>query len=159
MNVILSDTEIDSLIHETKLISNPDSWKRMKLRSKRGHYEFQSVVIGESQNEFSLIYRKSMNNQLDFSVILAIKLRSTGRLFRLRRYNGCSHEHTNRIERETFYDFHIHYATERYQNLGMSEDAYAVRTDCYSDDVQAFNFAVSDSRIVVPNGFQLKLFV
>jgi hypothetical protein len=43
----------------------------------------------------------------------------------LRRHNGKSHEHTNQIEAGAFYDFHIHRATERYQELGMREDAYA----------------------------------
>jgi hypothetical protein len=51
----------------------------------------------------------------------------------LRRHNGRSHEHTNQIEASTFYDFHIHMATERYQELGMREDAYAEATDRFGD--------------------------
>jgi len=158
MGIILTDTEIESLICETKTIHSSDLLKKMRLRSKRGHYESQLNMLGENQSEFYLIFRKNMINELDFSVILAVKLPSTGRLFRLRRYNGLSHQHTNRIEREKFYDFHIHYATERYQGLGMSEDAYAIATDQYPNDVEAIQFALSDAHITVPDGIQFRLF-
>ena len=33
------------------------------------------------------------------------------------------------MEASTFYDFHIHMATERYQEPGMRGDAYAEATD------------------------------
>jgi len=33
----------------------------------------------------------------------------------------------------TFYDFHIHQATERYQDIGSREDAFAEPTDRYAD--------------------------
>lgn len=56
----------------------------------------------------------------------------TGR-FRLVRYNGKSHAHTNTIENESFYGFHIHRATERYQELGGREDTYAELTDAYKN--------------------------
>ncbi|MDZ7814842.1 MAG: DUF1828 domain-containing protein [Planctomycetota bacterium] len=39
----------------------------------------------------------------------------------MRRYNGKSHQHTNKIEGNTFFDFHIHQATERYQEFGERE--------------------------------------
>ena len=54
-------------------------------------------------------------------------------LFRLRRYNGRSHQHTNKIEEITFYDFHIHTATERYQDAGYAEEHFAEVTDRYVD--------------------------
>jgi len=55
---------------------------------------------------------------LDFSIILAYCPEASNQLFRLRRYNGKSHEHTNTIEADKFYNYHIHTATERYQELG-----------------------------------------
>ena len=55
-----------------------------------------------------------------------MRVPQSNRVFRLRRYNGKSHEHTNPIEKEIFYDFHIHTATERYQVLeNKKEDTYA----------------------------------
>ena len=67
-------------------------------------------------------------------MILAVQVPRSNRLFRLRRYNGKSHEHTNSIEKETFYDFHIHTATERYQKWeNKQEDKYAEVADRYGD--------------------------
>jgi hypothetical protein len=58
--------------------------------------------------------------------------------------NGKSYEHTNQIEASTFYDFHIHMATERYQELEMREDAYAEATDRFGDFDSAFRCLVDD---------------
>ena len=60
-------------------------------------------------------------------------------------------EHTNRIERQTFYDFHIHMATERYQQLGNRdprEDAYAEVTDRYGDATGALDCLLADAAFV-----------
>lgn len=128
MSDIILDSEIKSLLEEEKPL--PDNWRvAIKLRKKRGHYERQFSVTGKNGTVFHLIARKSMRNEFDFSVSLAAQLPNSNRIFGLRRYNGLSHEHTNRIEHEVFYDFHIHYATKRYQEFGMSEDSFAVRTD------------------------------
>ena len=80
-------------------------------------------------------------------------------MLRLRRYNGKSHEHTNKIESETFYDFHIHSATERYQDLGMREDSFALPTDRYSNIEEAVDYLFEDCNFKAPEGQQGKLFV
>ena len=95
---------------------------------------------------------------MDFSVILAVRVPQSRRLFRLRRYNGKSHEHTNHIERVTFYDFHIHFATERYQEIGAREDTFAEPTDRYSDIGGALDCVISDANFEVPPGSQSVLF-
>ena len=102
------------------------------LRPKRGHRENHLDLYWRQRNQFRLILRQSIANPLDFSVILAVRVPQSSRLFRLRRNNGRSHEHTNSVEGDTFYDYHIHTATERYQEVG-SQDAYAEATDRYSD--------------------------
>jgi hypothetical protein len=81
---------------------------------------------------------------LDFSVILAYYMPTTNRLFRLRRYNGRHGEHTNRIESQTFNAFHIHVATERYQDLGAKEESFAQVTDRYATVTDAMACMVSD---------------
>ena len=78
---------------------------------------------GDAGSEFSVMLRQNKINRLDFSVILAVRVPQSNLLFRLRRYNGKSHEHANHIEGDTFYDYHIHMATERYQEIGTREDA------------------------------------
>ena len=100
---------------------------------KRGHLERHMDIAGVATSQFRLIFRQSRENPLDFSIILAVRVPQSSRLFRLRRYNGKSHEHTNHIEGVTFYDFHIHFATERYQETGAREDTFAEPTDRYSD--------------------------
>lgn len=57
----------------------------------------------------------------------------------LRRYNGKSHEHTNRLEAQPpFYDFHIHQATERYQTSSYADEHFATTTVAYVDLAGAF---------------------
>jgi hypothetical protein len=79
-------------------------------------------------------------------------------MFRLRRHNGKSHEHTNQIEASTFYDFHIHMATERYQELGMRENAYAEATDRFGDFDSALRCLVDDCRFETAPDPNLRLF-
>lgn len=52
---------------------------------------------------------------------------------RLRRHNGSSHRHTNRLEGRVVRGFHVHLATERYQLAGLKEDDYAEATSNYGD--------------------------
>ena len=88
---------------------------------------------------------------------MAVRVPQSNRLFRLRRNNGRSHEHTNSIEGDTFYDFHIHTATERYQDLGSREDAYAEATDRYSDYAGAVDCMLADAGFDIPFDNQPKL--
>ena len=157
MPIIYTDVQIDSLINEHK--SLPVNWEsQIHLQPQRGHSERQMELVGVEENKFRLILRKSEINPLDFSLILAIHVPQSSQLFRLRRYNGKSHEHTNHIEDETFYDFHIHVATERYQDLGTREDAYAVTTSHYDDYSSAFHYLISDANLIVPPDEQRDFF-
>ena len=157
MAVIYSDQEIESLVQELKPL--PSSWRdRTRLQSKRGHQERHLDQTGGARSEFSLILRQSTNNRFDFSIILAVRIPRSNQLFRLRRCNGRSHEHTNHIEGVTFYDFHMHFATERYQALGAREDAYAEPTDRYGDFHGALRCLIADANFEVPPEPQGHLF-
>ena len=103
--------------------------KQAAIEAKAGDKERELDITGVTGSEFRLILRQSLFNILDSSAILAYSGKSSSQVFRLRRYNGKSHEHTNKIERQTIYDFHIHFATERYQHSGLREDAYAEATN------------------------------
>jgi len=152
-----SDTEIADLIKERKPL--PADWRsRMSLRPKRGHSERDIEVTGDNESEFRLILRQNTINRLDFSIILAVAVPQSNQLFRLRRYNGKSHEHTNHIEGDTFYDFHIHEATERYQAIGTREDAYAQPTDRYGDLHEALRCLINDANLEIPPEAQASLF-
>jgi len=152
-----SDEEIEALIREPKPLP-ADLQSQIKLRDKRGHKEAELSVQGSNGNDFRLIVRQNNINRFDFSVILGILPPDTTQLFRLRRYNGKSHEHSNPIERDAFYDFHIHYATQRYQEYGTREDTYAEPTDKYHDLYSALNSMVSECGFQVPQDGQHNLF-
>ena len=155
MAVTYSDREIASLLQESKPL--PDNWRRrLRLRPRRGHDERDLEFTGGAGSAFRLILRQSKINPLDFSIVLGVRVPQTNRLFRLRRCNGKSHEHTNQIENKTFYDFHVHMATERYQRVGAREDHYAEPTDRYSDFRGAMNCMIDDANFEFPPDSQGK---
>ena len=157
MPITYSDQEIALLVEERKPL--PANWhKQTTLRPKRGHREQHLDITGEAENEFRIILRQSSVNMLDFSIILAVRVPKSSQLFRLRRYNGKSHQHTNHIENATFRDFHIHYATERYQEFGTREDAYAEPTDRYGDFGSALHCLMEDANVRAPHELQRDMF-
>ena len=93
----LDDAEIDALIGEAKIL--PSNYRGLiQTKAKSGHKERELDIVGEAGNEFRLIFRQSNFNSLDFSVILAYLPPKSSQLFRLRRFNGKSHSHTNVLE-------------------------------------------------------------
>ena len=157
MAVMYTDQEIELLLQERKSLP-PDWRRRTRMVPKRGHQEQHLDLTGIGGSEFRLILRQSTVNVLDFSVIIAVLVPHSTQVFRLRRYNGRSHEHTNHIEGESFYDFHIHLATERYQEMGAREDAYAKSTDRYGTFHDALRCLFADASFDVPAEAQGDLF-
>jgi len=156
MAIILSDKEINDLVQEKKPL--PEDYRaKIQMRAKTGHKERELDVKGEGENEFRLILRQSVINPLDFSIILAYRPPKSNQLFRLRRYNGKSHEHSNIIEGEKFYNFHIHQATTRYQEIGSNEDSYAEPTDRFSDLNQALSCMLKECGFQIPSELQERL--
>ena len=154
---ILTDQEIRDLLQEPKPL--PKNFrKRIEVRPKHGHKERELFVKGRQGSEFRLILRQSDFNRLDFSVILVLRPRKSSQHFRLCRYNGKSHEHTNPLEGETFYDYHIHLATERYQESGYREDTYAEITDRYTELAGAIECLIDDCGFERPEHDRLPLF-
>jgi hypothetical protein len=154
---ILTDSIIADLVSEKKQLP-PDYHLKIQVRPKRGHKERELDIKGQEGNDFRLILRQSIFNPLDFSIILAYRPPQSNILFRLRRYNGKSHEHSNLIEGTTFYDYHIHQATERYQNIGAREDSYAEPTNRFSEFHQAVSCLIEDCGFEISSGIQTSLF-
>lgn len=157
MTALLTDAQIAALRREPKPLP-VDYRERVRLRARRGHKERELTIRGATDGEFRLILRESQFNSLDFSVILAVLLPKTNVLFRLRRYNGKSHEHTNKLEGQRFYAFHIHIATERYQETGFREDAFAEPTSRYQDFSGALKCMLDDCGFQLPAGDQAEIF-
>jgi hypothetical protein len=157
MAVILTDQEIARLIEEAKPLPS-DYQVKIQTRPKRGHKERELDLNGASGSDFRLVLRQSLFNPLDFSAILIYRPPNSNQLFRLRRYNGKSHEHTNSIEGKVFYDFHIHQATQRYQEIGAREDTFAEPTERFAEFQQALNCLFKDCNFQTPFDPQRKLF-
>ena len=157
MAAIFSEQDILGFLQEKKPLP-PDYRTKIQIRPKLGHKEREMDIEGVNGEEFRLILRQNIFNPIDFSVILAYRPPKSNLLFRLRRYNGKSHEHTNLIEGNTFYDFHIHEATERYQELGAREDTYAAPSDRFADFQQAISCMLKDCGFELPQGSQGRLF-
>lgn len=154
MAIRYSNQEIEELTRERKPL--PQNYLScIQLKPKAGHKGCELAVEGDDGNDFRLILRQSNNNPLDFSVVLGVLPANTNQLFRLRRYNGRSHEHTNSIEKQKFYDFHIHIATERYQDAGAPEEKYAKPTNRFADIHSALQCMVDDCSFDAPEDIQL----
>lgn len=154
MAVILAETEIAALIAEEKRLHS-NYRQNFQTKPKRGHRERELDLLGVQGSEFRLILRESSFNPLDFSVILAWLPPKSNNPFRLCRYNGKSHEHTNALDAQTFYAFHVHRATERYQQSGLREDAFAEPTTRYENFSGALQCLFEDCGVRLPAEDQL----
>jgi len=153
----LTDAEIVALIAEAKPL--PDDYRsRVQTRPKRGHRERELEIDGANGSKFRLILRQSSFNPLDFSVILAWVPPQSSTTFRLCRYNGKSHEHSNTLDSRRFYDFHVHRATERYQQSGLREDSFAEPTTRYQDFAGALRCLIQECGFQLPANNQPGLF-
>lgn len=159
MTTKLTDEQIAALIEEEKAL--PSGYREAlignKMKPDDAHKRGDVKVLGAQGSNFHLIVRQSKLNPLNFSVILSYEFKETTGLFLLRRYNGKSHWHTNKLEGNTFRDFHIHYATERYQERDFREEEYAEVTDRYSDLGGALNCLIMDCKCILPPDESLPL--
>lgn len=126
-HIALTDEQVSALISERKQI--PQGLCPVKaMTEKQGHRRKDFDVESNSDNRFQIRLRQLCANPLDFSVILLYQLPGLYVWFRLRRYNGLHRGgHTNNLEKQVLPGscFHIHTATERYQQLGLRADTYA----------------------------------
>lgn len=153
-----SDVEIAAYLAEQKVLPRDYGTKLARFKPKRQHREADLTVIGAAGNEYRIILRQNALDPLNFSAILALAPVSSYDVFRLRRYNGRAHEHTNPIEQDRFFDFHMHIATERYQDIGQKEDTFAVPTDRFSSLDSAIRCLLQDGGFVPPEDDNLVLF-
>jgi hypothetical protein len=147
----LSDATIAALVAEPKPVDANIATRLQKLRAAHGHGEQKFDITGTAGSQFRVVVRQSASNPLNFSVILTYLPPGTNVYFRLRRYNGNNHEHTNRLEGSRIsFRFHVHQATERYQAAGSKEDAFAEETARYFDLSSAVGCLLAECGFVLP---------
>ena len=151
MDIKYTDQQIAELITERKVL--PDDW-RIQLNRNNSLY-----IIGENSNRFRVITNQNEKYPSDFSVILAVIDPKTGTTFRICRYNGMpKRPYNNKIEKQKIYGYHIHFATERYQERGYDEETYAEETDRYNNLEGALQCLIQDANFEFPAQLELKLF-
>ncbi|MDE0084609.1 MAG: hypothetical protein OXU23_02785 [Candidatus Poribacteria bacterium] len=157
MAFILTDQNIEALIQERKFL--PIRWDQKFIeKPRRGHIDYYLSVPGCAGKKFEIIRKKSAFDRSNFSVILGVYFPEVKDLFRLRRYNGNNHTHTNPIERNVVSGFHIHTTTERYQRKNLQDrririDAYAAPTTRYQDIEGALRCLIKDANFQEPSRF------
>ena len=140
MPQVISDARIAAMIAEPKRL--PPDWQRQlaALKARPGRDESQVDFTGADGTAFRIIVSQRHRDRSDFSLILLAILDPSiapGKPeFRLLRYDGPGHPHTNTIEGNTINQKpHIHRATERYQIATghRRPDGYAEETRRYQD--------------------------
>lgn len=150
----LTNQEIRELIDEPKRMDRSAGSILQGMKAKGGKFPFilQNSHKFPRQNgrENWLIYlRFNTENPLDFSCGLGLLPEGRRELFSIRRYNGKSHRHTNRLDgQQIFYDFHIHQTTEKYQRSSYKDDHYADPTDRYTRLEEAFRCLLKDFNVM-----------
>ena len=157
MSQVLTDSEIAELTARPKQL--PIRWRtRLNLRQRNGDaHRRRDLPLGNDAESFVIKCRQSAINPLDFSIVL-VYLDKAKNLYRLLRCNGKHpSQHTNRWERQqgqnghTFGPcFHIHQATQRYQEADLEIDGFAQPTEAYSDYDSALDYFVRISGCVDP---------
>lgn len=152
-----SDNEIEALVAVQKYLPG-DYRSRLRTRARSyssQHEEAHIEIEVQDLGTFRVIIRKNRINPLDFSVILGYVPPERLKLFHLRRYNGA-HRHSNKLESNSFRAFHIHHATQRYQEAGWDIDAYAELTDRYDTVDGALETLLDDCNFIRPETERLQ---
>ena len=151
MDIKYTDQQIAALIKERKVLL--DDW-RDQLDKNNSLY-----IIGENGSRFRIITNLNEKYPSDFSVVLAVIDPKTGAIFRIRRYNGMpKRSHNNKIEKQKIYGYHIHFATERYQERDYDEETYAEETNRYNNLEGALQCLIQDANLELPAQLELRLF-
>lgn len=154
----MTDETIAFRLAERKIL--PVNYRqRLALPGGEDYTPTRLTLLGEDGGEFWIILRQHPMNPVDFCATLGYKIPRSSKLFHLRRYDGKSHFHRNRIEKQSsFLDFHIHMATERYQARGMHEEGYAEPTTRFIDLHGALECLLQDGGFMLPPDPQQTLF-
>ncbi|MBC8184683.1 hypothetical protein H8E88_26610 [candidate division KSB1 bacterium] len=157
MSYYFTDEEIDSLISEEKFF--PGTIEEIMNFKESDSHKRASIELPRSDgSRFIIKLRQNKNDINDFSAIIAFQEKNSNKDFKLRRYNGKSHEHSNKLEGNKHYNFHIHLATRRYQDAGRKEESYAEETNRYSNIMGALKCLLQDCNVKTKLNPQTSIF-
>lgn len=142
---IITDELIAHLLQVDKTVENPHA------RTKRDSgNEGKTYLLSDAEgNRFNLYLRQNYKPGMDdaFSCGLSYVLPS-GETFTLIRYNGPSHNHSNKLENEKLgYVCHIHKSSKKYLDSTGKADGYAEPTKRYYTLEGALHCLIVDCNI------------
>lgn len=142
---IITDELITKLLEVPKAVENP----RIKKKRDSGTERVTYILSDEEGNRYNLYFRQNYKPGMedDFSCGLSYILPS-GETFTLVRYNGQSHSHPNKLEKERLgYVSHIHKSSKRYLDKTGKADGFAEATERYSTLDGALHCLLADCNI------------
>lgn len=160
--VYFTDDQIAAMLRVPKGLAADSEIQLRPKAHKNGVVQLQGAidVPGDDERTYRILVRCGRHKSDNFSVILCVLGSPThDGEFRLRRYNGNNHEHTNELERDTIsFQYHMHTATERYQmHVPEKPDGYAVQRSGFTDYWEALKIMFEECGFVQPPGAQLTL--
>jgi len=143
----MTDDRILDLVNVPKRVTNPQARRRIENGYARQNFTVQSEDGTLSTFEIYLRQNQRPEMQDNFSCGLRW-IAPNGESLTLRRYNGPSHRHGNRLENATL-DFkcHIHFASEKYIQSGLKAEGFAEETNRYRTLEGALHCLVTDCKI------------
>lgn len=143
----ITDDKLMDLINCPKKISNPHTRKRNL--DGREQINYQAVATDDSGHEFAIYMRQNLREGMENDFSCGISWISTnGESLTLKRYNGSSHIHRNKLEKVHLQlGFHIHYATEKYIKSNQKPEGFAESTARYLTAKGALHCLVSDCNV------------
>jgi hypothetical protein len=151
---MLTDSRIAQLLQEAKPTLDAQALLAALRRSapRHGHRRAARRFVGDRGTSFAIHLRQSAIDAYAFSVILTVSLADNGPELRLRRHNGRGHSHVNKIEGTRLPStFHVHIATERYQQRGFDIDGFAEATTAFSDLATALDAMLRAANFTPPD--------
>ena len=151
---IVSDVRIAAMITEPKAL--PENWHQelANLKNRAGRYESEVDLTGANGTRFRIIVSQRHQNTDDYTIILLLNSTTRPR-FRILRYDGSGHDHSNTLEGNLIVSKpHIHRATERYQiaTHNRRPDGYAEETQRYQNLAGAWDCFRVDVNLGFPGG-------
>lgn len=143
----VTTNQILDLIKVPKQLINPQA--RAILKSGHKQVNYNAIAQDGSEYRFQIYMRQNLKVGLNHDYSCGISwLAPNEEHLTLKRYNGPSHNHVNRLENNKLgFTCHIHTATEKYIKANKKPEGFAEPTKRYKSIDGALHCLVKDCNI------------
>lgn len=143
----LTDDKIADILNCPKRLTN--SQARSKVKDGHEQVNYKAIATDGSGHKFELYKRQNLRDGMEDDFSCGISwIAPNGETLTLKRYNGSSHSHMNRLEKVRLgYTCHIHIATEKYIKSNRKAEGFAEATNRYNSIEGALHCLVIDCKI------------